>query len=223
MAYYMKSASRKDLLPAVLESESRYYRDVERMECSKTPLDAADAPDAEGILAYVRLTRILSELVDKKTGGGVSYLDRLRNGLDYAMSFTFGYNVPNLAPPLGQLHWSTCGGSITSVCNAVIHCMLNSIMDEIRYYHSRTGDGYYGNRLADIYDWGLQVYNRNDCQFMFGKKGWSSEYFCQAERYVLDVRFPDGTRSSLWFAYHPWATAAVLEGICGDMWERQAR
>jgi hypothetical protein len=39
------------------------------------------------------------------------------------------------------------------------------------------------------------------------------------ERYVLDILLPDGTRSSLWFAYHPWATAAVLEGICGDMWK----
>jgi hypothetical protein len=223
MAYYIKLTSRMDLLPIVLKSEMHYYNDVVRMECSKTPLDVADAPDSEGILAYIRLTKILSELVEDKAKGGMRasspYLDRMRTGIDYALSFTYCYNVPFLLPPLDSLHFSTSGGSITSVCNAVIHCMLNTILDEIHYYYMRTGNEYYQKRLADIYDWGLQVYNRSDCQFFFGKKGWSSEYFCQAERYVLDVRFSDGTKSSLWFAYHPWATAAILEGICGKMWK----
>jgi hypothetical protein len=223
MAYYIKLTARKDLLPIVLQSETRYYNDVVRMECSKTPLDVADAPDSEGILAYIRLTKILCELAEDtaKSGirAGVPYLDRMRTGIDYALSFTFCYNVPNLLPPLGQLNWSTSGGCITSVCNAVIHCMTNTILDELHYYYRRTGNEYYGKRLADIYDWGLQVYNRSDCQFSYGKKGWSSEYFCQAERYVLDIRFSDGAKSSLWFAYHPWATAAILEGICGTMWE----
>jgi hypothetical protein len=219
MAYYIKLTSRKDLLPIVLKSEMHYYNDVVRMECSKTPLDVADAPDSEGILAYIRLTKILFELGEEKNGNGISYLDRMRTGIDYALSFTYCYNVPFLLPPLGSLHWSTSGGSVTSVCNAVIHCMLNTILDELHYYYMRTGNRYYGKRLVDIYDWGLQVYNRSDCQFFFGKKGWSSEYFCQAERYVLDVRFSDSTKSSLWFAYHPWATAAILEGICGEMWK----
>ncbi len=219
MAYYIKLTSRKDLLPIVRKSEMHYYNDVVRMECSKTPLDVADAPDSEGILAYIRLTKILSELVEDKAGNSISYLERMRTGIDYALSFTYCYNVPNLLPPLGQLNWSTSGGCVTSVCNAVIHCMLNTILDELHYYYKRTGNEYYGKRLADIYDWGLQVLNQRDCQFFFGKKGWSSEYFCQAERYVIDVRFSDGTKSSLWFAYHPWATAAILEGICGKMWK----
>lgn len=218
MAYYIRLTGRKDLLPTVLKSEMRYYSDVVRMECSKTPLDVADAPDSEGILAYIRLTKILSELVEDKAGSGISYPDRMRTGIDYALSFTYCYNLPFLLPPLDSLHWSTSGGSITSVCNAVIHCMLNTILDELHYYFMRTGNEYYQERLADIYDWGLQVYNRSDCQFSFGKKGWSSEYFCQAERYVLDVRFTDDTKSSIWFAYHPWATASILEGICGKMW-----
>lgn len=223
LAYYIKLTARKDLLPVVLKSEKHYYNDVVRMECSKTPLDVADAPDAEGILAYIRLTKILSELVEDKADGDICtsapYLDRMKTGIDYALSFTYCYNVPNLLPPLGQLNFSTSGGCVTSVCNAVIHCMTNTILDELHYYYKQTGNEYYGKRLADIYDWGLQVLNQRDCQFFFGKKGWSSEYFCQAERYVLDVRFSDGTRSSLWFAYHPWATASILEGICGKMWK----
>ncbi len=218
-AYYIKLTSRKDLLPIVHESEMHYYNDVLRMECSKTPLDVADAPDSEGILAYIRLTKILHELAVEEAGKDKSYLERMRTGIDYALSFTYCYNVPLNSPPLGKLHWSASGGSITSVCNAVIHCMLNTILDEIHYYYVQTGNEYYGKRLADIYDWGLQVYNRHDCQFFFGKKGWSSEYFCQAERYVLDVRFSDDTKSNLWFAYHPWATASILEGLCGQMWK----
>ncbi len=218
MAYYAKLTSRGDILPAVIKSEAHYYRDVERMECAETPLDVADSPDSEGVLAYIRLTKILSELVTEKTDGG-SYLERMRTGLDYAMSFTFGYNVPSLPPPLGDLRWSSSGGCITSVCNAVIHCMTNTILDEIEYYCEQTGDEYYRKRLDDIYNWGFQVFNRTNCRFMFGKKGWSCEYFCQAERYVLEVRLPDGTRTGIWFAYHPWATASILEGVCGNMWE----
>jgi hypothetical protein len=219
MAYYIKLTSRRDLLPMVLKSEMHYYNDVIRMECSKTPLDVADAPDSEGILAYIRLTKLLCELGESKADNGISYLNRLKAGIDYVLSFTYCYNVPNLLPPLGQLNWSTSGGCVTSVCNAVIHCMTNTVLDEIHYYSMQTGNQYYGKRLADIYDWGLQVYNRRDCQFFYGKKGWSSEYFCQAERYVLDIRFSDDTRSSIWFAYHPWATASILEGICGKMWK----
>ncbi len=222
LAYYIKLTSRKDLLPIVRKSEMHYYEDVARMECSKTPLDVADAPDSEGVLAYIRLTKILHELCREAAGNGMSYLEKMRTGIDYALSFTYCNNVPLQSPPLGKLHWSSSGGSITSVCNAVIHCMLNTIVDEIHYYHMQTGNEYYEKRLDDIYYWGLQVYNQSDCQFGFGKKGWSSEYFCQAERYVLDVRFPDGTRSNLWFAYHPWATASILEGLCGQMWKEQS-
>lgn len=167
LAYYIKLTGRKDLLPIVLRSEMHYYNDVVRMECSKTPLDVADAPDSEGILAYIRLTKILSELIDEKTYGiraHTPYLDRMKTGIDYALSFTYCYNVPFLLPPLDSMHWSSSGGSVTSVCNAVIHCMLNTILDELDYYYLHTGNEYYGKRLSDIYDWGLQVYNRSDCQ-----------------------------------------------------------
>ena len=219
IANYIRLASRTDLLPAALKAETHYYKDVVRMECSQTPLDAADAPDTEGILAYIRLAKILSEITGEKTDDGVSYLDRMRTGIDYALSFTYCYNVPSLAPPLDAAHWSSSCGSITSVCNAVIHCMLNSILDEIHYYYVKSGNQYYGKRLVDIYDWGLQIYNRKECEFSFGRKGWLCEYFCQANRYMLDVCFPGGNRPGIWFAYHPWATASVLEGLCGDLWD----
>lgn len=218
VARYARVTGRADLLDAARRAESRYHRDVARMECSLTPLDVADAPDSEGVLAYVRLARVLSELL----GGAeaASYVNRMRAGLDYALSFVYCYNVPAPAEPLRSMGWSSSGGSVTSVCNAVIHCMLGSVLDDMHAYCERTGDPYYGRRLADVEAWGLQVANRRECERGFGRIGWSSEYFCQADRYVLDVRLPGGERSSVWFAYHPWATASVLEGLCGDRWER---
>lgn len=199
-------------LSACRRAEDYYFaHGVCRMECVQTPLDVADAPDAEGILAYIRLARILHELEPSP-----ERLARLRYGLDYLFSFIYGHNVAVRGEPLNAAHgWSTCGGSITSVCNAVVHCMANSVLDEMAYLGRRTGDPYLLSRRRDVRDWGLQTFNRQDGEFFFGKQGWSPEYFCQAERYVLDIRLVGGARSTLWFAYHPWATAAILEGLCG--------
>jgi hypothetical protein len=203
-------------LPACRRAEEFYFEHaVRRMECVQTPLDVADAPDAEGILAYLRLARILHELEPSPLR-----LSRLRSGFDYLFSFIYAYNVPVRGEPLNASHgWSTCGGCITSVCNAVVHCMANSALDGMAYLWRQTGDPYLLSRLKDVQAWGLQSYNREDGGFFFGKKGWSPEYFCQAERFVLDIRLVGGARSTLWFAYHPWATAAILEGLCGELWQ----
>ena len=67
---------------------------------------------ARGVLAYIRVARLLHELTGKAV-----YLDHLRDALCYEYSFKFCYNVPVLGPPLSRLGWSSCGGSITSVAN----------------------------------------------------------------------------------------------------------
>ncbi|MCC5846873.1 MAG: hypothetical protein JJU29_02180 [Verrucomicrobia bacterium] len=213
MAAHAKVSGSARWLPACKRAEAFYFENgVRRMACVQTPLDVADAPDAEGILAYLRLARILHEL-----DPSAARLSRLRSGLDYLFSFIYCHNVAVRGEPLNAAHgWSTCGGCITSVCNAVVHCMANSVLDEIAYLWRQTDDPYLLTRLHDMRDWGLQTYNRKDGEFFFGKKGWSPEYFCQSERYVLDIRLVGGARSTLWFAYHPWATAAILEGLCGE-------
>lgn len=205
-------------LAAAGRAELHYYETgVARMECVKTPLDVADAADAEGILGYIRLARLLDEQAPCP-----ERLQRLRHALDYALSFVFCHNVRVSGPPLDAHPWSSSGGAITSVGNAVVHAMTNRILDDIQYVRRRTNDLYLGQRLRDIYRWGLQTFNRHDHDFFFGKRGWTTEYFCQAGRYVLDIRLADGRRSNVWFAYHPWATASLIEGVCGDLWETRA-
>jgi hypothetical protein len=193
---------------AASAAEKRYRKDVERMECFYTPLDVADAPDSEGILAYIRLTRVLYEMT-----GDDRYLEGMLMGLDYSFSYKFCYQVPHTEAPLDRTDWHSSGGDITSVCNAVIHCMSNSILEEIAYAFGKTEDPYYLDRLRDTHYWGLQSFNTRPNEFFFGKEGWSTEYFCQSNRYVLDIRLEDGSRSNIWFAYHPWATASILEGL----------
>lgn len=216
MAYYTKITGDATFLNNSQLAESHYGEQVSRMECIKTPLDVADAPDSEGILAYIRLTKLLHQL-----SGDPGYLESLQSGLDYSFSYKFCYNVPIDAPPLDQINWSSSGGDITSVNNAVIHCMSNTILDEIQYCYDQTGDSYYKSRLEDTYLWGLQAYNRTENEFFFGKQGWSTEYFCQSNRFVLDIRLTDNTRSNIWFAYHPWATASILEGLCSEVLPEQ--
>ncbi|MCC5806073.1 MAG: hypothetical protein JJU00_07055 [Opitutales bacterium] len=203
---------------AAARAERHYFETaVQRMECAQTPLDVADAPDAEGILAYVRLARLLHE-----RHPDAALATRLRAGLDYALSFVFCHNARIKGPPLEGHPWNSSGGAITSVGNAVVHCMTNSLLDELAYAHRLSGDPYLLARLRDIRAFGLQTFSRFENEFSFGKPGWSPEYFCQSARYVLDIRLRGGVRSNLWFAYHPWATAAILEGLCGDLWEEGA-
>ncbi|WP_404420990.1 hypothetical protein [Nibricoccus sp. IMCC34717] len=218
MAVFQRFTGNDKFAPAVAKAEAHYFKQVETMVCAKTPLDVADAPDAEGILAYVRMVAILHAET-----GDPRWLARLRTALDYELSFKFCYNVPVIPLPLGGTGWSSCGGTITSVCNAVVHCMSSAILDELHYYWSQTREPYYRERLKDTLLWGLQTYNRRDNEFYFGKKGWSTEYFSQADRHVLDIRLPDATRSNLWFAYHPWAPSSILEGLLGRLWDSEIK
>ncbi len=216
MACHAKVTGDSTFLSSSQKAENYYFKDVQRMECIKTPLDVADAPDSEGVLAYIRLVKILFEITGDNT-----YLKKLKSGLDYELTFKFCYNVPVTGPPLSKTQWNSSGGSITSVCNAVVHCMSNNILDELLFYYKQTQDEYYKSRLTDTWLWGQQAYNREEREYFFGKEGWSTEYFCQSERYVLDIRLADKSRSTIWFAYHPWATASILEGMCGEMLQNE--
>lgn len=219
MALYASLAGRCDLLAAARAAEVRYRRDVVRMECTGTPLDVADAPDSEGVLAYLRLTALLAGAAEEPDEAA-TYAACLRAGLDYAVSFVYCWNVPDPAEPLRSVGWSSSGGAVTSVCNAVLHAMTTSVLDELAAFCDLTGDPYYASRLADIHGWGLGIANHREAELGFGRAGWSPEYFCQAARHVLDVRLDEAGHpySGLWFAFHPWGAAAVLEGLCGVLW-----
>ena len=59
------------------------------------------------------------------------YLDYMETALYQEFSYKFCYNGRIEVPPLSRLKWSSCGGSITSVCNPHIHPMSSSIVGEM--------------------------------------------------------------------------------------------
>jgi hypothetical protein len=199
----------------IRKSESHYYDDfVAHMECYGTPLDTDKAVDSEGILAYIKALKFLHLMTHDEV-----YLDHMRDAFDYEFTFKFCYNSPVKVPPLGRLGWSSSGGSVTSTANPHIHPMSNNIIDEYLYYLNIRRDDYLESRLTDTIKWGCQTYNRKDLEFDYGKKGWMSERFCYSEG-LLTEHYEDGSIAGTWFCLMPWASACIIEGLCGDYWDK---
>jgi len=146
------------------------------------------------------------------------YLEHLRDALCYEFTFKFCYNSPIKTPPLSNVGWSSCGGSITSTANPHIHPMSSTVTDDMLYYLLQKEDVYIEGRLKDTIMWSCQTYNRYDREYDYGKKGWMSERFCYSEGLLVE-RYPDGGTASTWFALMPWASGCILEGLSGDCWD----
>ena len=87
-------------LPAMERSEVHYYDAfIRRAECYGGPPDTSKAVDSEGVLAYIRVARLLHELTGKAV-----YLDHLRDALCYEYSFKFCYTVPPRLVELRRQH-----------------------------------------------------------------------------------------------------------------------
>lgn len=215
-AMYMKLTGEREWLRDILHSEAYYHdRYVRHLECYGGPLDIDKGIDSEGILAYIRAVRLLHEIT-----GDPALLDHMKDALYYEFTFKYSYNSPVKVPPLSTIGWSSCGGSITSVTNPHIHPMSSSVMDEMVYYLSKREDAYVAERLRDTVLWSCQTYNSYDKEYGYGKKGWMSERFCHSEGLVKE-HYPDGTLASTWFALMPWACGSILEGLTGDVWEKE--
>ena len=213
-ALYCALSGETGRLVDLMDSERYYYRAfVSRMECYGGPLDIDKQTDSEGILAYIRAVRWLHEITREP-----ELLDHMRDALEYEFTFKFCYNSPIKVPPLSRVGWSSCGGSITSVCNPHIHPMSSSVIDELLYYTEQTGDEYIRSRLEDTVLWSCQVSNTRDREYDYGKTGWMSERFCHSEG-LLTETYPDGSPASTWFALMPWACGCILEGLAGDWWD----
>lgn len=213
IAYYENITGDEKFLDILINSESHYYHSyVEKLECYGGPLDTSKSPDNEGILAYIRLVKILHELTDDD-----NLLNHMQFGLYQEFSYKFAYNSPIKVDPLKRLGWSSAGGSVTSVCNPHIHPMSSTIIDEIKYYFDRTHDKYAYDRMMDTLIWGKQSFNRFDGEFDFGKIGWMSERFCYSQG-LLTQTYNDGSPASTWFNLLPWAATSVLEGYTGTGW-----
>lgn len=212
-AFYMNLTGDRKYLEDVLKSEQHYYdKFVSVAECYGGPLDTDKAVDSEGILAYIRAVRSLHEIT-----GDDKLLQHLRDAIYYECSFKLCYNPPIQVPPLSEIGWSGCGGSITSTANPHVHPMSGTVVDELIYYVKKTDDTYVRMRLEDTVAWGLQTFNTYDGEYGYGKTGWMSERFCFCQG-LLTEKYPDGSPASTWFALMPWASCSILEGLTGDCW-----
>ena len=199
-----------EYLEKIKKSEQHYYEAfVKKCECYGGPLDTDKAVDNEGILAFIRAVKLLHEMTGEK-----AYLEHLRLALHYECSFKLCYNTPVSVPPLSTVHWSSCGGSITSVANPHIHPMSSTVIPEMKYYVDATGDAYIASRLEDTVKWSLQTFNTFPKEYGYGGPGWMSERFCFC-RGLLTEKYPDGSPASTWFALMPWASASIIEGLAG--------
>lgn len=195
------------------KSLTHYYKNfIAKLECYGSPLDTDKAPDNEGVLAFIRAAKLLHQITENPL-----YLDYMETALYQEFSYKFCYNGRIEVPPLSTLNWSSCGGSITSVCNPHIHPMSSSIIGEMFYFveHAKKDTHtleYIKSRIQDTILWGCQTYNHFDGEFGYGKKGWMSERFCYSQGLVVE-KYKDGTPSSTWFALMPWASSSVLEGL----------
>lgn len=215
-AYYSYLTGERGYLPQLLRSEEYYHRMyVKHQECYGGPLDIDKQMDSEGILAYIRAVRYLHAVTGRE-----ELLSHLQDGLHYEFTFKFIYNTPIQVPPLSTVGWSSCGGSITSVTNPHIHPMSSSVLDEMLYYLSFREDAYILSRMEDTAAWSCQCHNTYDKEYGYGKKGWMSERFCHSQG-LLTEHYPDGSPASTWFALMPWACGSLLEGLTGDVWERE--
>lgn len=213
LAYLAQIKKDPAAMESCIKSEEHYFdKYVKHMECYGTPHDTWKAVDSEGILAYIKATKILHEETKD-----CRYLEGLKDGFQYEFTFKFCYNSPIQIPPLSNIGWSTSGGSVTSTCNPHIHPMSNNVLDELLYFCKNTGDIYFEERMKDTLYWGLQSYNRYDGEFGYGKKGWMSERFCHSDGLLIE-KYEDGSPASMWFCFLPWGSSNVLEGMCGDIW-----
>lgn len=213
-AYLSVLTGQRKWLDDIKLSEKHYFDAyVEQMECYGTPLDTDKAVDSEGILAYLKAVRYLHMMTGEEI-----YLDHMEIALEYEFSFKFCYNSPIKIQPLDRIGWSSSGGSVTSTCNPHIHPMSNNVVDEILYYLEYRKDEYVEKRLRDTVLWGCQTYNLYDKEYDFGKKGWMSERFCHSEGLVIE-QYPDKSPAATWFAFLPWASSNIIEGLTGTYWE----
>lgn len=215
LAYYSFLTGDTEHMNGLKESELHYYEAfVKQMECYGGPLDTDKATDSEGVLAYIKAVRYLHDLTGERT-----YLEHMKEALCYEFTFKFCYNTPVKIQPLSSIGWSSCGGSVTSIANPHIHPMSSNLVDELLYYVDNTQDEYVKDRLLDTVRWGCQTYNTFDREYGYGKKGWMSERFCHCEGLVTE-KYKDASLASTWFCLMPWASAAIIDGLTGEYWDR---
>jgi hypothetical protein len=194
-------------LQSAVRAAEFYGRWVETLDVWGTPMDTYRGNDEEGVLALIRLARMLHE----RTGDS-DHLDLLRLGAEYEFLWRYGYNARPEAEPLKSAPWTSCGGSVTSVSNPHIHPMGLLVAPDLRYLYQQTGDEHVRQRLEDSVTWACNCLEIRPAHTGFGRLGWTGERYCPSDG-LLVQKYADGSRSSIEHGLNLWATGAFLEGL----------
>lgn len=207
MVYAFRFTSDARYLDAAKRAADFYHGAVRDLACWGAPMDTWKAVDQEGNLAFLRGARLLHE-----TTGEKKYLDMLADSAHYEYLWRYGFSARAEYPPLKGSHWSSVGGSTTSVSNPHIHPMGIYISRDLDYLAQHTRDAYHQSRANDGKRWGINIVSLYPKVAGYGSPGVITERFCPSDGLTVET-FPDGSPSSLWFSYNGWAAAAVLEGL----------
>jgi hypothetical protein len=203
---------------AALSKQARYVDAAERamthyrtfvreLNCYGTPMDTGKAVDQEGVLAFIRASRLLYQLT-----GEAKYVRMLEEGAEYEYLWRFAYKTRPSRPPLSTAGWNACGGSITSVSNPHIHPMGLQVAGDLRFLAQETDDEYHRYRWEESIAWILHSLSIYPDGAGYGEPGVLTERFCPSDG-LLRERWPDGSPASVWFTFHIWAAATALEGL----------
>ena len=207
LTYLHQITGEAKYLDAAMRGMEHYHESVVALSCYGAPMDTWKAIDQEGNLGFIRGAQLLhAHTRDDR------WLEMLKDGARYEYLWRYGFAARPQALPLKGSHWNSCGGSVTSTSNPHIHPMGVYVSSELKYLGDKTGDAYHQTRCQDGIDWGVNIVSLYPEVSGFGVRGVLSERYCPSDGLLLET-YPDGSYSSLWFAYNGWAAAAVLEGL----------
>ncbi|MFO7869830.1 MAG: hypothetical protein R6V03_00145 [Kiritimatiellia bacterium] len=207
MARAYKLTGEERFLNSASQAMDYYHAFVRSLYCWGTPMDTAKAVDQEGVLAFIRAARILHQATGKDR-----FLNMLEDGARYEYLWRFAFRSRPQAPPLKDSPWNSCGGSITSTSNPHIHPMGILVSGDLLYLAGASGNDYHRMRAEDGLNWSLNSIELYPGHTGYGTPGVLTERFCPSDG-LLSEKYPDGSPSSVWFSYHVWGAACVLEGL----------
>lgn len=184
-----------------------YGEQVKTLNVWGTPMDTWKANDQEGVLAFIRGTRLLHEITGRN-----EWLEQLAGAAEYEFLWRYMYNTHPDAEPLKSADWHSCGGSITSVSNPHIHPMGLLIAGDLAYLYAHNGDGHVRARLDDSLIWARNSIELFPEKTGYGRLGWSGERYCPSDG-LLIAKYRDGSLASTELGLNQWAASAMLEGL----------
>lgn len=208
MAEFYRLTGERAYLRAAQRAERFYFDWLSTYEVWGTPVDAENAVDQEGNMAFVLGCMRLYEAT-----GDPRYREHALRGLHHDLSWKYAYPTHVANEPLRSLGWESTGGNGASCCNIHLHPMGTLLAEEHYALYRSARDYYLKERLRDTLVFSLGTFNRTEGEFGFGKKGWVTEQFFHTDA-IQGEGPPDG---GIWRRYLPWAAASVLAGLTADI------